>query len=132
MSPAEKLFFPVYLFIMAVGWLSFLLKMLPAMGLGFLLGRYNGVALLPKWALEGRWRERPGYRRFLRFYGWRWTLAALAWDGAALAVSIFLGRFNGWWILFAPKQRRLGGFLAAGCFLLGHCFPAGYRKNKEV
>ncbi len=129
MSPGERLFLPIYLFIMAVGWLTFFLRMLPAMALAFLLGRYNALVLLPKWVLEGRLRGRPSYPRFFRFYGWRWTLAALAWDAAALTVSVFLGRFSGWWIFYIPK---LGGLLAAGCFLLGHCFPAGFHKNEEV
>lgn len=132
MSPAEKLFLPIYLFIMTVGLLGFLLKMLPSMAAAFLLGRYNALVLLSKWAPEDRRRERPGYLKFCRSYGWRRTLAALAWDAAALAVSVFLGRFSGWWLSFAPRGRRVGGLLAAGCFLLGRCFPAGYRKNKGV
>lgn len=128
----ELLFAPIYWFLMAVGYVHFFLCMLPAMGLAFLLGRYNALVFLPRWIPEGRPQGRPGYRKFLRFYGWRRTLAALAWDAAALALSVFLGRFNGWWILFVPKWRRLGGLLGAGCFLLGHLFPAGFHKNKEV
>lgn len=132
MSTAERLFYPVYLFIKAVAWLYFLGRMLPGMAAAFLLGRYNAPVLLPRWVPGGRRQEGPGYRRFFRFHGWRWTLAALVWDGAALAVSVFLGRWNGWWISYVPKGQLWGGLLAAGCFLLGHCLPAGVHKNKEV
>jgi hypothetical protein len=131
-SPAEKLFFPVYLFLMAVAWLSFLLRMLPGMAAAFLLGRYNALALLPKWVLEGRWQGRPGYRRFYRFYGWRWTLAALVWNALALALSVFLGRWIGWWVTYSPKGQGLGTLLTAGCFLLGRVFPPDLKKNQEA
>ena len=132
MSPAEKLFFPVYLLLMAVAWLSFLLRMLPGMAAAFLLGRYNALVLLPKWAPEDRRQGRPGYRSFYRFYGRRRTLAALAWNALALALSVFLGRWIGWWITYSPKGRGLGTLLTAGCFLLGRVFPLDLKKNQEV
>ena len=123
LSPAERLFLPVYLFLKAAGWLYFLACMLPAEGAAFLLGCVS-------------WRAvRPGIRRKLEERGMSpngiWTVLLL-WEALALGMSIFLGCFNGWWILYVRKGQIWGGALAAGCFLLGHLFPAGLHKNKEV
>lgn len=128
----ERLFAPVYWFIMAVGYAHFFVCMLPGMAAAFLLGRCRGVVFLPKYVLKGSWQGPLGYRRFFRFYGWRWTLAAVAFDGAALALSVFLGGFSGWLIVYSQRGRFWGGLLAAACFLLGHFLPAGFHKNKEV
>ena len=124
MSPAEKLFFPILLFLTFLGYLHFFLCMLPGLGAALLQGYFNALVLFPRWAPKLPRRETAGYRGAFRSWGRRWGLAALAWDGTALALSIFLGRFNGWWISFTPKQRTWGGVLAALGYLLGRGLAA--------
>lgn len=132
MSRLEQLFVPLYCFLMAVGYAHFFLCMLPGAAAAFLLGCCRGVVFLTIYVLESSWRGRLNYRRFFRFYGWRWTLAAVVWDTAALALSIFLGCLNGWLILYAQKGRRLGACIAALFYLGGHLLSSRRKRNKEV
>ena len=135
MSTAERLaelLRPFYLLLMAAGYAWFFACMLPSMLLAFLLGRYGAIVLFPEHVLEGRWRGRPGYRRFFRFYGWRWTLAALAWDAVALGICVFLGGLSGWWVYLTPRGRTVGGGLAAMACLTGHLFPKRTKTIKEA
>ena len=67
MSPAEKLFFPILLFLTFLGYLHFFLCMLPGLGAALLLGYFNALVLFPRWAPKLPRREtaggRGGFRR---------------------------------------------------------------------
>lgn len=122
MSPAERLFLPALLLLGLLGYVRFFLCMLPGMAAAALLGVFAA------WM-----RPRAGAR--LRAWGLTEggvRLALLLWELPMLAGAVLLGRFLGWLLTYAPRGRLWGDILAAGCFLLGHCFPAGFHKNKEV
>ena len=125
----ELLFAPIYWFIMAVGYAHFFMCMIPGMAAAFLLGGLSGELLISRFILRDSPRTGPGLRGFFRAHGWRWTLLALLWDAGALALSVFLGRWNGWLILYAQKGQRLGGWTAAVCFLLGRVFLPRFKKR---
>ncbi len=99
MSRAEQVFLPVYLFLMFLACVYFFLHMLPGIAAAVLLGRFGGA-----WVFR-----RLDHRR--RFW------AALAWDAAALVLSILLGCWNGWLILYVQKGKIWGGFLAGWLWL---------------
>ena len=101
MNRAEQLFLPVYMFLTFIAYLNFLLHVSPGIAAGVLLGRFSGAWIF----------RRPASGRVL--------LAAVLWDVAALALSVFLGCWNGWWFLYVRKGTIWGGCLAAAGFLAG-------------
>lgn len=129
MAGLGALVFGIYIMALIYRVVFFFLRMIPGMAAALLLGRYNGLVVLPERVLEGRWGKKPNYWDFHRFYGGRWT-AAVLWDLAALALSISLGGLNGWMILYVRRGRVLGGLLAAVCFAVGRAYS--FKKYKEV
>lgn len=129
MAGLGTLVFGIYAMVIIFGVVFFFTRMIPGMAAAFFLGRYNGLVILPKYVLEGRWGKKPNYWDFCRFYGGYWTAAAVLWDIAALALSVFLGCLNGWLILYVRRGKVLGGLLAAVCFALGRAYS--FKKYKE-
>ena len=101
MTRAEQFFLPGYLFLMLIAYVYFFMRMIPGIAAAVLLGRFSGA-----WV-------------FRRFPGGQRPPAALLWDAAALAASVFLGCWNGWLILYVQKAKIWGGCLAAAGFLAG-------------
>ena len=115
MSRAEEFFYPIYLFLMALSYIYFFLRMIPGMAAAALLGWFHGGTVLSRLTGEDR----------------RGTLAAGLWDLAALVLSVFLGGLNGWWLLFDSKGKLWGGCLALGAYLLARVLSAIQRKKRR-
>ncbi len=116
MSRAEEVFYPVILFLEFLSYFWLFSHMLPAMTAAALLGWFDSRAVLPR--LAG-----------VRFTNSRcWTLAAILWDLTALALSVFLGCLNGWWLLYT---RVWGGCLTLAVYLLVRILSAVLHKKHE-
>lgn len=121
MSGLERLFRPIYWFLMTLGYAWLVLHLLLAAAIAFLLG-YAARRLIWRraWKTLADWRLTPtGIRTVL-----------LLWEAFLLALSVWLGGQIGWWIAFTRREKILGGCAGALGFPLGHALA--YRQDKEV
>ncbi|MCI8909478.1 MAG: hypothetical protein HFG09_02245 [Oscillibacter sp.] len=126
MSPAEKLFLPVYLFLMAVGYIMAFFKILPASILACLLGAMGGLLLAVR-PRHGDHASRTS--RGLLFGG------ALLLDLMMLVLASWIGGKWGYFVMGAEKGRRLGVYFSVFFDLVGNALAvwiAGRRRGKEV
>ena len=120
MSDLERLFRPIYWFLMTLGYAWLVLCLLLAAAIAFLLGY-----AVRKWFWPRVWKTLKGWR--LAPAGIRIVL--LLWEAIPLALCVFLGGQAGWWISFMEREKLLGSCAGGLGFLLGHLLA--YRRGKE-
>lgn len=134
----NELFRPIYMFIMAVGWMYVLVWIIAIALAAYFLGCFNGAVIVSKYILRDDIRTHgsgnAGLTNFYRTFGGKLTLVVILCDVLKAVLAVWFAVLVVTLLALPPQYLLYAKYWAALFCLLGHIFPCmfGFKGGKGI